>query len=187
MSKIKEIGNQSASHWLEQMSIDSISQESVNISFPNNFISSLVQQNISSVVFDLLADIVERKDFSVNYNTREMNDAVQEIVEDASTLQVSKVIKKQRFKKNGLNNKDYDKKIINGTTLTSQEVLDIQDKLNSLSKEELIKKVGTGREDFINTGMSIYRLFFKTLNKDVSIVFDDGLREGVALKACSCC
>jgi len=86
--------------------------------------------------------------------------------------------------KHGLDNADYDKHIVNGTTLTAQEVLDIQNTLNSISKEELIKKVGTGREDFINTGMLIYRLFFKTLNKEVSIVFDDGLREGVALNAC---
>ena len=89
--------------------------------------------------------------------------------------------------KNGLDNKDYKKEIVNGTTLTSKEVLDIQDKLNSLSKDELIIKVGTGREDFINTGMLIYRLFFKTLQKETSIVFDDGLREGVALNACTCC
>jgi len=86
--------------------------------------------------------------------------------------------------KHGLDNADYDKHIVNGTTLTAKEVLEIQKKLNSISKDELIKKVGTGREDFINTGMLIYRLFFKTLNKEVSIVFDDGLREGVALNAC---
>jgi len=87
--------------------------------------------------------------------------------------------------KHGLDNADYDKHIINGTTLKAQEVLDIQNKLQSVSKEELIKKVGTGREDFINTGMLIYSLFFKTLNKESSIVFDDGLREGVALNSCA--
>ena len=86
--------------------------------------------------------------------------------------------------KHGLDNKDYDKHIINGTTLKLQEVEDIQKKLLSVSRDELIQKVGTGREDYINTGMLIYRLFFKTLNKEVSIVFDDGLREGVALNAC---
>ena len=86
--------------------------------------------------------------------------------------------------KHGLDNKDYDKHIINGTTLKLQEVEDIQKKLLSVSRDELIQKVGTGREDYINTGMLIYRLFFTTLNKEVSIVFDDGLREGVALNAC---
>ena len=86
--------------------------------------------------------------------------------------------------KHGLDNADYDKNIVNGTTLSAQDVFDIQKKLQSVSKDELIQKVGTGREDFINTSMLIYSLFFKTLNKEFSIVFDDGLREGVALNSC---
>lgn len=86
--------------------------------------------------------------------------------------------------KHGLDNDEYDKHIINGTTLTLDEVYQIQNKLNSIGKEELIKKVGSGREEFINTGMLIYSLFFKALQKEYSIVFDDGLREGVALDAC---
>lgn len=87
--------------------------------------------------------------------------------------------------KHGLDSTNYDKHIINGTTLTMDEVINIQEQLNSISKEELKIKVGIGREDFINTGMHIYKLFFKTLQKEISIVFDDGLREGVALNACS--
>ena len=86
--------------------------------------------------------------------------------------------------KQGLNYETYDKTIVNGTTLSLDEVKNIQKKLNSFSKNELIKEVGTGREDYINTGMLIYQLFFKTLNKNISIVFDDGLREGVALDCC---
>jgi exopolyphosphatase/guanosine-5'-triphosphate,3'-diphosphate pyrophosphatase len=86
--------------------------------------------------------------------------------------------------KHGLDNSEYDKYIINGTTLSLDEVKQIQEKLNRISKDELIVKVGTGREKFVNTGMLIYQLFFKTLKKDISVVFDDGLREGVALAAC---
>jgi exopolyphosphatase/guanosine-5'-triphosphate,3'-diphosphate pyrophosphatase len=86
--------------------------------------------------------------------------------------------------KHGLNYKTYDKKIVNGTTLSLEEVKKIQEKLNSLSKDELIFSVGTGREDYINTGMLIYQLFFTVLNKNISIVFDDGLREGVAIDFC---
>ncbi|MEA3553227.1 MAG: exopolyphosphatase [Campylobacterota bacterium] len=88
--------------------------------------------------------------------------------------------------KQGLNYKTYDKQKVNGTTLSIDEVVSIQKKLNTLDKDELISEVGTGREDYINTGMSIYKLFFNTLKKDISIVFDDGLREGVALERCSC-
>jgi len=87
--------------------------------------------------------------------------------------------------KHGLNSITYDKNIINGTQLSLNEIREIQSNLQSLSTEELIKEVGIGREDFINAGILIYELFYRTLNKDISIVFDDGLREGVALNACS--
>lgn len=86
--------------------------------------------------------------------------------------------------KHGLNYETYDKTVVNGTTLFIDEVKAIQEKLNSFSKDELITSVGTGREDYINTGMLIYALFFKVLNKKFSIVFDDGLREGVAIESC---
>ncbi len=86
--------------------------------------------------------------------------------------------------KHGLNYQTYDKTIVNGTTLTLDEVKQIQKKLNSYSKEELVFNVGTGREDYIDTGMSIYELFFEVLKKQTSIVFDDGLREGVAIDYC---
>jgi len=86
--------------------------------------------------------------------------------------------------KHGLDDANYDKHIVNGTILTANEVSSIQNNLQTISKDELIRKVGTGREDFINTGMNIYKLFFKTLKKEFSIVFDDGLREGVALNSC---
>lgn len=88
--------------------------------------------------------------------------------------------------KHGLDSVTYDKNIINGTTLSLNEIKKIQAELKTLSKEELQQKVGIGREDFINTGMLIYALFFKTLHKDISFVFDDGLREGVALHECNC-
>ena len=88
--------------------------------------------------------------------------------------------------KHGLNSTTYDKNIINGTQLSLDEIKVIQRKLQKLSTEELINEVGMGREDFINTGILIYELFYKTLQKNVSIVFDDGLREGVALNSCLC-
>jgi len=86
--------------------------------------------------------------------------------------------------KHGLTSTTYDKNIINGTELSLDEIKDIQIRLQTLSTEELISEVGMGREDFINTGILIYELFYKTLKKDISVVFDDGLREGVALNSC---
>ena len=85
----------------------------------------------------------------------------------------------------GLNYKTYDKEIINGTTLTIKEIEQYQDQLNSLTKEQLIERVGGGRDDFIDTGINIFKLFYKILNKESSIVFDDGLREGVAIAQCT--
>ena len=84
----------------------------------------------------------------------------------------------------GLNYKTYDKEIINGTTLTVSEIEEYQKELNSLTKEQLIQRVGSGRDDFIDTGINIFKLFYKVLAKENSIVFDDGLREGVALEIC---
>jgi len=84
----------------------------------------------------------------------------------------------------GLTYKTYDKEIINGTMLDLAEIKQYQTELKNLTKEELIKTVGSGRDDFIDTGITIFKLFYKVLEKQSSIVFDDGLREGVAIENC---
>jgi len=86
--------------------------------------------------------------------------------------------------KHGLDYNTYDKFVVNGTILYLDELQNIQKELQELPKEKLIDKVGTRREDFIDTGIQIYKLFYKILDKDNSIVFDDGLREGVAIEQC---
>jgi exopolyphosphatase/guanosine-5'-triphosphate,3'-diphosphate pyrophosphatase len=78
----------------------------------------------------------------------------------------------------------YDKNKVNGTKLYLQDVCKIQKDFYLMSSEELIKKVGNGRTSYINTGVEIFKLFFEILNKEYSIVFDDGLREGVAIEFC---
>jgi exopolyphosphatase / guanosine-5'-triphosphate,3'-diphosphate pyrophosphatase len=87
--------------------------------------------------------------------------------------------------KNGLNYKTYDKTIVNGTRLDKEEVIKRKEYLQALSKEQLIKEVGSGRDDYIDAGISIYLLFFEVLGIRESIVFDDGLREGVAINSCT--
>ena len=124
---------------------------------------------------DLIAFEKEVEAF-LAYSDKDISDSV--FISTAGTPTIIAALK------HGLDSTNYDKHIINGTTLTMSEVIKIQEQLNSISKEELKIKVGIGREDFINTGMHIYRLFFKTLKKEISIVFDDGLREGVALDVC---
>lgn len=86
--------------------------------------------------------------------------------------------------KHGLEYDTYDKQIVNGTVLCKEDIETLQKELNLLSKEQLIKKVGSGRDDYIDTGVEIFKIFYKTLQKENAIVFDDGLREGVAIDHC---
>lgn len=84
----------------------------------------------------------------------------------------------------GMDYETYDKTKVNGTKLYLSDVCKIQQEFQNLSEEELKQKVGTGRTAYINTGVEIFKLFFEILNKEYSIVFDDGLREGVAIDFC---
>ncbi len=86
--------------------------------------------------------------------------------------------------KHGLDHDDYDKHIVNGTKLYFEDLVSLQKEFQSLSKDDLIIKVGAGRDEYIDMGVEIFKLFYKTLNKTHSIVFDDGLREGVAIEYC---
>ena len=73
------------------------------------------------------------------------------------------------------------KNIVNGTIL---DIKDLEYSLKLLKQktiEELIEMVGKGRIEYLEIGTHIYRLFFDALEKENSIVFDDGLREGVAI------
>ena len=81
----------------------------------------------------------------------------------------------------GMDYFNYDKDIINGMIL---EYKDLEDGLNILktkSVEETTKLVGKGRVEFMEVGTYIYKMFFDVLEKNNSIVLDDGLREGVAI------
>lgn len=81
----------------------------------------------------------------------------------------------------GLNFASYDRELVNGTTLSLDEIDYFLNKFETLNHKEALKLVGTGRVEFINSGTLIYKLFYEVLKKDESIVFDDGLREGVAI------
>ncbi len=85
----------------------------------------------------------------------------------------------------GLTYKTYDASKVNGTVVEKSD-LKIQLKrlldLDHKSRQEL---VGVGREDLIAAGILIYEAIFSILGFDESIVVDDGLREGVAIAACS--
>lgn len=81
----------------------------------------------------------------------------------------------------GLNLASYDRNIVNGTTLTLEEIDTFMELFKKLNDKEILDLVGAGRVDYIESGVFIYRAFYEVLNKNISIVFDDGLREGVAI------
>lgn len=81
----------------------------------------------------------------------------------------------------GLTFASYDRKLVNGSTLTLEELDSFLKLFKTLTEKEILELVGAGRIDYIESGVYIYRAFYEILDKDISIVFDDGLREGVAI------
>jgi exopolyphosphatase/guanosine-5'-triphosphate,3'-diphosphate pyrophosphatase len=84
----------------------------------------------------------------------------------------------------GMNYSTYDKHKINGTTVTLNDLRDCIDIFNINTPQYLEELVGSGRKEYIITGIEIYETIFKILNKTSSRVFDDGLREGIAINSC---
>ena len=78
----------------------------------------------------------------------------------------------------------YDKELVNGTVLNLSDLEDSLDIFRNSSKDVITKLVGRGRVEFIEVGIYIYRAIFEVLEKNESIVLDDGLREGVAINHC---
>ena len=85
----------------------------------------------------------------------------------------------------GLNYETYDAKKVNGTSLKVEELDFYLKKLLAMPFEERETTVGTGRSDLIAAGILIFREIFRIVEFENCIVIDDGLREGVALKACA--
>lgn len=81
----------------------------------------------------------------------------------------------------GMDYFNYDKDIINGMILDYKDLEDGLNILKTKSVEETTKLVGKGRVEFMEVGTYIYKMFFDVLEKNNSIVLDDGLREGVAI------
>src|SRR5574344_3013771 len=81
----------------------------------------------------------------------------------------------------GMDYFNYDKNKINGMVLDYEDLENCLNILKSKTLEETTKLVGKGRVEFMEVGTYIYKMFFDILEKQNSIVFDDGLREGVAI------
>ena len=84
----------------------------------------------------------------------------------------------------GFTYETYNANAINGVELKIEELDFYLEKLLAMSKEDKEKTVGVGRDDLILAGILIFKKLYIALNMDISIVVDDGLREGVALSIC---
>jgi len=85
----------------------------------------------------------------------------------------------------GLNYETYDAKKVNGTSLQQNELDIYLEKLLTMPFEERETAVGTGRSDLIAAGILIFKEIYRIVEFGSCIVIDDGLREGVALRACT--
>ncbi|RBQ26727.1 MULTISPECIES: exopolyphosphatase [Arcobacteraceae] len=81
----------------------------------------------------------------------------------------------------GIDYFNYDRNLVNGTKIYYEDLENSLNILKNKSLEEVTKLVGKGRVEFMEVGTYIYKTFFEVLDKNESIVFDDGLREGVAI------
>jgi exopolyphosphatase/guanosine-5'-triphosphate,3'-diphosphate pyrophosphatase len=84
----------------------------------------------------------------------------------------------------GMSYKNYDAEKIHGTELSRSDLLHQLKALLSMSEEKRSEAVGVGREDLIASGILIYEEIYNMTGFNISIVIDDGVREGVALLEC---
>lgn len=78
----------------------------------------------------------------------------------------------------------YDKSLVNGTIVDLNDLNECLELFRNSSKQTITSLVGSGRVEFIEVGVYIYKAIFEALNKKESIILDDGLREGVAINQC---
>jgi exopolyphosphatase/guanosine-5'-triphosphate,3'-diphosphate pyrophosphatase len=86
--------------------------------------------------------------------------------------------------KNGMDYATYDKARINGTMLSLRDINDTYSTLLKMDETTRDKLVGSKRGDLVMCGVVIFREIFKTIGYENCMVFDDGLREGIAIAAC---
>jgi len=84
----------------------------------------------------------------------------------------------------GLTYENYNPDLVNGTKIYYDELPIYLNRLLNMNKKDREIVVGVGRDDLILAGILIFKKIYEILDKDKSIVIDDGLREGVALTLC---
>lgn len=155
-----------------------ISNEKENISNSFNFgIVTLTQKNLSQKDLKIFLENKkeEVKEFLTKHN---INTKTYTFVATAGTPTTIAAIK------NGEDYFSYDKNVVNATYVNLEDLEACLNIFKKDSKENIAKLVGKGRVDFVEIGTYIYKSFFEVLDKKESLVFDDGLKEGVAINEC---
>ena len=86
--------------------------------------------------------------------------------------------------KHGLTVESYDPVIINGTSLSRDDLSLQLQRLLGMDEAQRSLHVGVGRDTLIITGVEILRVLMDILGFEVMIVIDDGVREGIAIDNC---
>jgi len=84
----------------------------------------------------------------------------------------------------GLSYATYDASKVNGCLLPHSALFEAMKTLFGMSEEEREEAVGVGRWELIVVGILLFEAFYRLLEVEVSVVIDDGLREGIALESC---
>jgi exopolyphosphatase/guanosine-5'-triphosphate,3'-diphosphate pyrophosphatase len=85
----------------------------------------------------------------------------------------------------GMEYKTYDPQKVNGTVVTLEDLEYWGEKLMKMEMKKREKLVGIGRGDLIISGIMIFKEIFKITKYRECVICDDGVREGVAVWACS--
>ncbi len=115
----------------------------------------------------------EIKDFAKEFNNKEL--IFSATAGTPTTLAAMKL---------GLTYETYDANKVTGTKLSLKEIDFYLNRLLSMNKKERQIAVGVGRDDLIVAGVIIFKEIYKILEKNESIVIDDGLSMGVAISEC---
>lgn len=87
----------------------------------------------------------------------------------------------------GLDYEHYEPEKVNGTILHVKEFEDALLQLTKMPPEDAERYTGTNRRDLVIVGILMVKAIMFELGFENCIVFDDGLREGVAISNCNIC
>jgi len=129
--------------------------------------------------FSKLEELLNKKTLELNNFLRDSFDNYEKKLRDFIFITTAGTPTTLASLKHGMNYKNYDKKKINTTKIYLKDLEFEFNRIKSLNENEFFELLGNGQKEFILIGIMILKKFYELLNKDYSIVVDDGLREGI--------